>query len=790
MKRKILWGIGAIATAGVIVLIYLLDFPSWKPLNMEKLTALSQTTAVYDADSKLAAGLHSGENRTAVSIEQVPEYVRNAFIAIEDARFYKHPGVDVWRIGGAILSNLRSGGYREGASTITQQLIKLTHLTSEKTLSRKAQEAWLALQLEKRVDKDKILEMYLNVVYFGRGAYGIEAAARSYFDKSCAELTLSEGAMLAGIIKAPSNYAPHIDMNKAIERRSLVLDAMVREEMISRETAEEAKSEAVRIVEGIEAYAGGWYMDQVLSEAGDALGCSAEELFSGGYRIYTALNRQMQQTAETLYGDDSYFPAAASDGTKPESALIALNPRNGEVMCLIGGRSYETQRGLNRATQIQRQPGSAFKPISVYAAAVDFLGYTPMSLVQDEARDFGGGYTPSNASGKTYGTVTLRQALTRSMNLASVDLITRTGIDAAKMYAQRAGIELTDSDNNLSLALGSLTEGVSPAQLCAAYAPLANGGHRVVPHTIRRIEDLYGRVLYEYEAENEYVMDEKSTCMITSMLQDAVSIGTAKKLTEVGFSVAAKTGTVGYAQGGNRDAWTVAYTPTAAVAVWQGFDLPDQQHILPDGTTGGTYPAKLAAAFLKNTESVSNGGEFTIPQGMSEVLIDSSALSESGMVMLASETTPSEYLMSEILPDAQIPVLVSDRWNEPKRVEAVYVMTDEESGCPAVSFVAPDSYAQYRILRTDKNGETTEVGNVSGSAGTYLTFVDQSCGLNADAQYCVVSRHEGFMQLGRVVESLPSETVDYRAPMLLERLLQRTQKQPQEEEKPLFGKTD
>ncbi len=788
VKRKILWGIGAVFIVGVIVLVYLLDFPSWKELDMEKLTSLSQTTAVYDKDGELVTGLHGGENRTAVDISQVPEYVRNAFIAIEDARFYKHCGVDVRRIGGAIFSNLRAGGYKEGASTITQQLIKLTHLTSEKTISRKAQEAWLALQLEKRAQKDEILEMYLNVVYFGRGAYGIEAAARSYFDKSCSELTLAEGAMLAGIIKAPSNYAPHINMEKAIERRNLVLDAMVREELISRETADAAKAEGVNILGSAQEYAGGWYTDWVLKEAEELLSCSTEELLSGGYRIYTSLNRDMQQAAERLFEDDSYFPADASDGVKAEAALVAIDPENGEVMCMVGGRSYETRRGLNRAMQIKRQPGSAFKPISVYAAAVDFLGYTPLSLVQDKARDFGGGYTPSNASGREYGTVTLRQALTKSMNLATVDLMTRTGIDAAKMYAQRAGIELTDSDSNLSLALGSLTEGVSPAQLCAAYAPLANGGHRVTAHAIRRIEDLYGRVLYEYQSENGYVMDEKSARMITSMLEETAKSGTAKKLTEVGFAVAAKTGTVGYTDGGNRDAWTAAYTPAVAVAVWQGFDLPDAEHILPDGTTGGTYPAMLTAAFLRETKNVSNGGEFALPQGMSEVLIDSSVLTQSGAVMLASENTPSQYLMSEILPDEQLPVLVSDRWDMPKRVEAVYVMTDEESGYPQVSFVSPDSFSEYRILRTDKNNKTTEVGTVTGSAGTYLTFVDNSAAPDADAQYCVISRHAGFMQMGRVVESLPSETAEYRAPMLLERLLQRAQTQPQEEINPLFGK--
>jgi len=460
------------------------------------------------------------------------------------------------------------------------------------------QEAWLALQLERRASKDEILGMYLNVVYFGRGAYGIEAASQSYFGKSCSQLTLSEGAMLAGIIKAPGRYAPHISMERCLARRNLVLEAMVREEMISREMADEAMQENPQIIAQTTS-GGGWYVDEVLREAGSVLGCSDEELLGGGYRIYTALSEKMQSAAEQLYREGKYFPPDAQDGIRPESAMIALNPSNGEIYCLIGGRSYETRRGLNRATQMKRQPGSAFKPISVYAAAVDFLGYTPVSMIEDRVRDFGGGYSPSNASGKEYGYVTLRQALLQSMNPAAVDLITRTGIEAAQTYARRAGIELNEQDANLSLALGSLSEGVSPAQLGAAYAALANGGRAVSPHVIRRIEDLYGRVLYEYEEEERHVMQAQSAYMITNMLRDAVQSGTAKRLRILSFPTAAKTGTVGYPGGGNRDAWTAAYTPTVSVVVWQGFDRPDKEHILPEGMTGGTLPAQLAAAFLQ-----------------------------------------------------------------------------------------------------------------------------------------------------------------------------------------------
>ena len=786
MKRTLLWGIVLAGTIGLILLIWLLDIPSWKSLDMDKLVNPSQTTVVYDADGQAAAGLHNGENRVVVSVEEIPMHVKNAFIAIEDARFYEHPGIDLWRICGSLVNNLKAGAFVEGGSTITQQLIKLTHLTSQKTLSRKAQEAWLALQLERQVEKDEILGMYLNAVYFGNGAYGIETAAQTYFGKSCRELSLLEGALLAGIIKAPGSYAPHINPEKAKERCTLVLNAMVREEMISREEADAAAQGRIRLAEsdrGLDE--GSWYVDWAFKEAGEVLSCSTEELLSGGYRIYTALSPVMQMAAEELFAYASYFPGNASDGTRPEAAMIAVNPKNGEIMCMIGGRSYETRRGLNRATQIKRQPGSAFKPISVYAAAIDFLGYTPVSMVNDAARDFGGGYTPSNASGNEYGTVTLRQALARSMNLATVDLLTQTGIDAACMYAKRAGIPLVESDMNLSIALGSMTEGVSPAQMSAAYAPLANGGYRVTPHTVRRIEDLYGRVLYEHRAEHEYVMNEKSARMLTSILEDAVEYGTAKQLASVGFPVAAKTGTVGYTTGGNRDIWTIAYTPAVSIAVWQGFDQPTTEHILPDGVTGGSYPAKLAAAFLKQTKELSDGGAFVIPDGMQEVLLDVYALTHLHTPMQAGERTPSEYLLPEILPDEDIPVLTSNLWDEPRQVETIYVQTNHD-GKPVISFVAPDSFAQYRIIR-EEDGVQTEVGCIEGTAGEYLTFVDETFDSTGSVSYCVISRHKGFYECGSIVESAPSETAEYQAAGLLERILWRNRQNEQADEVPLFG---
>ncbi len=770
MKKAVISTLCAVLVIGFLVLLWMLDIPSWKKLDLNKLTDLNQTTVVYDYLNQPVNSLHAGENRVYISIEEIPEHVRNAFIAIEDIRFYEHPGVDIRRIGGALLNNLKTLSFSEGASTITQQLIKLTHLTSEKKLSRKAQEAWLALQLERVAEKDEILEMYLNVVYFGRSAYGIEAASQSYFGKPCKELTLAEGALLAGIIKAPSAYAPHIHPENALSRRNLVLERMLQAGMVSEEEAEAASKAPVQLIAHALQPAAGWYADWVLKEASDILGCTSDELLSGGYRIYTAVNNEMQSAAEALFENDSYFPPNAPDGNRPESALIAIDPATGEILCLVGGRNYSMRRGLNRAMQIRRQPGSALKPVSVYAAAVDLLGYTPISLIEDRARDFGGGYTPSNASGIEYGTVTMRQALTRSMNLAAVDLITRTGIDAACLYARRAGLPLSAHDRNLSLALGSLTDGVSPAELCAAYAPLTNGGYQVKPHTIRRIEDLYSNTIYEYNGNQAYVMDQKSARMITDMLVDTVESGTARQLSSVGFPVAAKTGTVGLPDGGNRDTWTVAYTPSIVLTIWQGYDQPDSEHLLPNGATGGSYPAKLAAAFLSETAAYADSGRFPVPEGMSEVLIDAYALLQTGAPLLAGERTPTDYLLRELLPDDKLPILTSTLWDDPKPVERVYLDTDA-SGFPVISFIAPDSYSEYRILRTSGE-ESSEIGVVSGNAGEYLSYTDQSIADGTDAEYTVISRHIGFKEAGIILESVPSPVITHHAPGLLEKLLE------------------
>ncbi len=756
MKKKLLIAAGITAAAAIIALLWVLDIGSWSSLDMQKLRTFSQSTRILDANAQQAAVISGAGKRTVISLEQIPTKVQNAFLAAEDARFYQHHGVDPIRIGGALLKNLKAGDYAQGASTITQQLIKLTHLTSEKTISRKLQEAVLALQLERIATKKEILEMYLNAVYFGKGAYGIEAASEAYFGVHASELTLGQGALLAGILKSPTQYAPHLHLDNSIKRRSLVLASMVENDFITQQEADQADAEQVVLKaddNGDDQYA--WYVDQTVTEACGALNIDAEALLSGGYTVYTALDESLQKSAQSLYRDAARFPADASDGEKAQSALIALDSGNGEVLALIGGRSYDVKRGLNRATGMKRQPGSTFKPVSVYAAAIDRYGMLPSSLVDDTKRAFGN-YSPSNFGDHYYGIVTLREALSKSLNVASVDLLSRIDIESARDYPERAGIVLSDQDRNLSLALGALTDGVSPMALSGAYAPLANGGSAVTPHLIRKILDAEGNTVYEYEPPNRQVMKPESAYMLTDMLETAAQEGTAKALSTAGFPVAGKTGTVGFDDSGNRDAWTVAYTPKVCVAVWMGFDNPDKAHKLSDAEGGSNKPAKLAAEFLKQNTARTRGGDFVMPATLGHALIDRQGLLALGYPVLPSLYTPKSFTSEEVFPASQIPTEVCPIWTKPTAVYNLVVSMDFAAH-PKLSFTAVQADALYRVYRV-QNGQETVVAELKGQPGDELEFVDAVQG-GGDLRYYVRPVNNTLFREGVLLEGDMSQLV-------------------------------
>lgn len=719
------------------------DVPDWQKLDISKLSALAQTSSMYDMNGELMSELRGSENRIIVSLDEIPLHTRQAFIAAEDLRFYDHRGIDVYRILGALRSNLKSGSLAEGASTITQQLAKLTHLSAEKTIRRKLEEINLAFQIEKVYNKDEILAMYLNTVYFGRGAYGIQAAAQAYFGVDAEDLTLNQSASLAAIIKAPSIYAPHISPSNNRSRRQYILSVMAENGFISQEEKQAALDESIWVLaQEAEKQLYSWYIDEALRESAELLGLSADEVIQGGFKIYTAYDARLQTIADEVYADSSFFPAAASDGTPIQSAMAVVDTNNGAVLAMIGGRDYTVRRGLNRATQMRRQPGSALKPLAVYGPALE-LGYTTASVLLDEKTSFGG-YTPRNAGDRYYGLVTMRTAIRNSLNTTAVRLLEEIGLDASIQYLNKMGIPTRNSDRNLSLALGSMTYGVTPVELAAAYVPYANGGIYHQPYCVERIETVDGSNVYERKDSGKQVLSAQNAFLMTSLLQSVVSSGTGTRMLAANTPIAGKTGTVSMT-GGNRDIWMTAYTPEISVAVWMGYDQTDAKHKISNGITGGRNTASLAAAFFKKAYADREKPDFSQPDGLVWLTLDKRALTSRGSIMLASDKTPKEYRLSEVFAASNRPYAVSDIWQAPDAPSSFYV-AHNASGYPELHFKA-SSDARYRIQR-DSVGESVILTEMIASSGQALSFLDSTAQAGILYTYRIIPIHEELLQQG------------------------------------------
>ena len=549
--------------------------------NLDKLD-LPEASVVYDRDGNEALKLFYLENRDRVPLGEVPELLQKAFIATEDRRFEEHEGIDFWAIGRALVKDIIHRKKVEGGSTITQQLAKNLFLTGEKTFFRKATEASIALALENRLTKDEILELYLNRIYFGHAAYGIKAAAQTYFGKSdLGELTLAEMATLAAIPKAPNVYNPIDAPERALERRNTVLALMAEQGIISGEEKAAAQAEEMKVVRGAGTRRFPTYTDMVIEEAMRVTGLTEEQLHLGGYAIHTTLDVKAQTALEEAYRNKELFP---EDGPEQQvqSAMVILDNRDGGIAAIIGGRDY-VRKGLNRAV-MKRQPGSAFKPIAVFAPAIETGKWDPYSLLSNERQSFGG-YSPRNLNGKYGGRVTMLEAARRSLNVPAVWLLNEIGVSEGVKFAEQLGIAMAKEDRNLSIALGGLTNGASPLEMARAYSAFANHGKLYDVHAITAIRDKYGNTIYEHKVSAQQVMQERTAWYTTLLLKEVVSSGTGTKARIKGHETAGKTGTTQSGiegVGGNRDVWFVGYTRDYTAAVWMGFDKTDKKHVLSD----------------------------------------------------------------------------------------------------------------------------------------------------------------------------------------------------------------
>ncbi|MFD0868211.1 transglycosylase domain-containing protein [Paenibacillus residui] len=548
---------------------------------------LPRPSFIYDRYGEKASQL-SSSRIIPVSLDQIPVHLQNAIVAVEDKRFYEHPGIDVLSIGRALIRDLQSQSWAEGGSTITQQLAKNMFLSSDKSLSRKLREAAYALKIDMIYDKNDILELYLNNVYFGEGSWGVQSASKRYFGKEVGELSLEEAALLAGLPKAPTHYSPLKDREKALERRNTVLALMREQQYISEEEYQMAVSAPIVLsVAQEEGLQGKYpsYRDYVIQEAVSLYGFTEEQILTGGLQIYTELDPAAQNAAEEVYMDDRFFPAGKED-QQIQSGVVLLDHSSGGVRALVGNRGEGVFRGFNRATQLKRQPGSAFKPIVVYGPALE-RGYTPYSRLYDGELNING-YQPRNWDHRYRGQVTLAEAVTNSWNIPAVWLLNEIGIDAGMDYARSLGIPLSDDDRHLSIALGGLSEGVSPLQMAQAFGAFANQGMMYEAHAITKITTQDGYVLVEAHAEPKRITSPEHAYTMTRLLENVVRYGTGTKA-RLDRPTAGKTGTTqlpdteefaGITGPVSKDAWFVGYTPELTAAVWLGYDKTDRNHYL------------------------------------------------------------------------------------------------------------------------------------------------------------------------------------------------------------------
>lgn len=737
----------AVTAAAVLFLlcgaVKTLGMDRWVDFDVYRITGCDRTSIIYDGQSDVVTRLHGVQDRTWVSISELQPSTVYAFISAEDARFFEHEGVDVIRIAGAIVADIKAGSYVQGASTISQQLIKLSHLTSEKTISRKAEEAALAYEMERHYSKEDILEMYLNYVYFGGGYYGIEAAAEGYFGVHASDLTLDQSAMLAGILKSPSGYAPHINYAASINRRNNILRLMRDYGYITDDEKKQASARRPTILHDKNEEYSGYYTDAVTKSAAALMGITVDELIRGGYSIYSAMDSDIQHYCEEMFKNGELFPAEDS-----EAAIVVLEPSTGMVVAMVGGRSYTGGISFNRATDIRRQPGSVIKPVIAYAPAFEYLNYTAADMILDEETTFAD-YTPSNYGNKYYGWVTVREAVTKSLNVPAVKTLSAVGVYRAKDFAKRCGIEFDDKDDSLALALGGFTYGVSPLQIAGAYSCFASGGIYNTPTLIKKITDRNGLTVYEYRQDSRRVMSEANAYILTSMLKSVVTEGTGHRLNTLDIPIAGKTGTVGLANG-NRDAWMAGYTPEYTAVVWQGYDS-DRLGLLPSSATGGTYPALMLYELFNHIYPDGRSGDFEKPESVKQYSIDAKTLKKQHKVVLANAMTPQSSRVTEYFTEETAPEDVSGYWAVPGSAQNLLAVREE--GGVMVSFDCPDDFGMYTLWRSEAGKAEKPLMTWNGREG-HIEYIDAAVKPGKGYRYRVTVKHEELLIGNEPVEGL------------------------------------
>jgi len=696
----------------------------------DKLRFANAEIETFDINNNLIR--NKKNERQIINLENLNKYTIDSFVSIEDKNFYKHNGINYKRIIKAFLNNIKSKTLKEGASTISQQLIKNTHLTNEKTISRKLNELLLTQKLEKNFSKDEILQAYLNVIYFGSGTFGLEQASQKYFSKSANELSLAESATLAGLIKSPKKYSPINNPTEAIRRRNVVLEQLYIDNKITISEYDDAKKQELILNINTNATGNNTYYSAAINEACDLLNISEKDLILDEYKIYTYLNNDIQENLVNAINDKNLNPKTNTN----DSLGIIIDNKTGGILAYFGKSKFNLQN-------IKRQPGSTLKPIIAYAPALEKNLITPSTPILDEKFTIEN-YTPKNYKEKYYGWTTIKNSLAKSLNVPAVKVLSYVGINNAKSFASKIGINLDVEDNGYSIALGGLTKGVTPLEIANSYQTIANNGKYQKATFIKKIVNKYGRIVYKNNEFPKKVLRADSSFLLTNMLIETSKNGTGKKLSDLPFSIASKTGTVGSKHLTNTDIWNLSYTTDHTVCVWLGNTSENIKNNFAENETGASYPTNIAKKIYQNlTPKIK---DFKKPDSVVEKEISTIDL-ENNLLCLANENTPKRFKKMELFSNLNLPKSTTKYFSKNTNTKEFCIVGSCINHDKISIIFTPKPFYFYDIIRKCENKK--EIIKSFSNKSNEIVFIDDNPPLNTICEYYVIEKFkdENYLNL-------------------------------------------
>lgn len=713
-----------IVILSAILIVFTKSINEVRKIEINLSNNITSVCKIYDKDGKL---INDKINLATdyIELEDISPYLTKAFISIEDKKFYKHGGLNYLRIVKAMINNIVARDFVEGASTISQQLIKNKYLTNEKSIDRKIKEMYLTLKLEAHEDKDTIIESYINTIYYGNGAYGISNASHRFFNKKPIDLTLSECATLAGIVKSPAKYSPINNFNNSKSRRNLILKEMYKDKAITEEEYQNAiQEELVVNIQELNTFNNlDLYSKKVINEASEILNISKYEIMHKGYKIYTYQDKEHQKLLDEIVNDDRYYQKNEY-GNIADNLTLIMNNENATISAVAGRSNYDL-------TAFKRQPGSLIKPILVYTPAYEEKLIYPCSQILDEKFTINN-YSPQNVLNEYYGNISVRDAIAKSLNIPVVKLCNELGLNKCKNYAEKAGIKFNKNDMGLAIALGGLTEGLTLEEITNSYTPLSNGGLYQKYGFIKEIKTVQNLTLYTRNMTPHTYCSQDSAYLMTENLMYASKNGTSKKLKNINFEVASKTGTVNVKDSNyNTDAYSLAYTTKHTISTWLGNYTMDKKFNLNGNNNGGTFATEIIKSVLEKIYDNKTPENFEVPDTIISLPIDTISLENNNEILLGYNI-PNRYQKYEIFSSDNLPTKQSNLYQEMPNINLTITNENEHLN---ISFNTLEYYDYY--LYKNYNNKDTLLKKFTDK-NDLITYQDYNIEYNQKYKYYII----------------------------------------------------